>query len=623
MKKVSLFYKSLCLILLVSIFFTSCDIPDISEFTTQSAEMTRGIRQGVSDTGEVLKNASERDDLFEDKNLKRFKELSDKYQKVMKPTLATMDSLDNYLESLNALSKANKKAGDNSKAVVGAVGNLVAAVSGLALADTAISIATGALTALEKFRLAKSFKERVNSAAEIVEGRYKSITDEKGKEIAREKKCTSDKKDRIEDETKILTGIIAGIIDGKINSVSTVDDTGKIVVVLFNEETPSLLKNLSDNYKKKFVESLPTNRQAVYNRLTTTKEREAFLARELKAIKNKSDINEIVNTWKNDVKRLPAANQTEVVNAWKDLLKKRPVNIKQQTLKAAKILTEADEKTIEDARKASDEKVYEFGCGVIDLLKFTLEDLKEINNSVLPLMVRNSAEKNDVILGFHEGIMKNDKRTQNQLRFILDYKELIALLKQEYPNPRKTPIEKMETVRNTLDSLFMLDGRLKITAAKSLADCNTQNDTDCGRMPEFLTVVVEKDPFDPRDPYTDEFKNLTGSLTVTQWESGISVIERDLDARAELLYEENKKYIAELDRIEPLYKVAVGEIEEFENKQIQMNKLLTASINALDKWAATHANLRVTLNTKKPLTAAALAGSVKEIWSIINSEETE
>ena len=38
-----------------------------------------------------------------------------------------------------------------------------------------------------------------------------------------------------------------------------------------------------------------------------------------------------------------------------------------------------------------------------------------------------------------------------------------------------------------------------------------------------------------------------------------------------------------------------------------------------DAWAETHANLRVAVNTKKPLTAAKLASKVKEIWAIINA----
>ena len=104
MSKIKLVHKIVPIFLIVSILFTACDVPDISEFTTQSAEMTRGIRQGVKNTGDVLKNASERDDLFGDKTRDRFKAEAEKYQRVMNPTLQALDSLDGYLEALNALS---------------------------------------------------------------------------------------------------------------------------------------------------------------------------------------------------------------------------------------------------------------------------------------------------------------------------------------------------------------------------------------------------------------------------------------------------------------------------------------------------------------------------------------
>jgi hypothetical protein len=56
-------------------------------------------------------------------------------------------------------------------------------------------------------------------------------------------------------------------------------------------------------------------------------------------------------------------------------------------------------------------------------------------------------------------------------------------------------------------------------------------------------------------------------------------------------------------------------------KQDQLDALLDSSLSALDAWAETHANLRVAVNTKKPLTVSKLASKVREIWGIINPEK--
>lgn len=609
MSKIKPFSKVVPFILIVSILFTACDIPDISEFTTQSAEMTRGIRTGIKDTGEVLKNASERNDLFESGTLSRFKNEEEKYQRVMKPTLKTLDSLDSYLEALNALSKSNKKAGDNSKAVVGAVGNLVTAVSGITLAASAINIASGILAAGEKFRTAKSFKDRVNKAAEIVEGRYNPIIDPAtNKEIGREKKCTDDSKNKIEDETKTLADNIKTTLDTRITSLNTVDAIEKIATNLFDEESAEILKNLSANYvKQNITDQFSVKKKSVYDKLTTPTEKDKFLANELKA-SSKSEKADAIEDWKTTVNTLSNPNKQNVIDSWKALVKKQAVGVKLKTLADTKLLTATDEQTIKDYRKTSDDKVYEFGCGVIDLLKFTLEDLKVINSRALSLMARNSKEKNDVVLSFYDGIENNDKRTQNELRFILDYKDLVASLKEKNPNnleANKTNADLMLTVRNTLDSLFILDGQLKSNVQLSLnaGGCN------CGKMKDFLTKTIDS--------------TFNASITVADWNNGISVIETDLNARAATLYTENQKYLAELERITPSHKVAVDELAAFENKQIQMNKFLDASVNALDTWADTHANLRVALNTKKTLTVSALTSNVKEIWSIIDPEEAK
>jgi hypothetical protein len=175
MLKLKLLPKLVPIFLIVSIFFTACDIPDISEFTMQSAEMTRAIRKGVKNTDELLDSVSN-NPLFEGDLKDAFTEQHTIFQKEIKPTLKALDSLDSYLEALNNLAKARKKSKENSEATINAIGSLVSVVSGFTLSDGVTKLASGLLTQYENARLEKDFKKRVNLVAEIVEGKTYPVT---------------------------------------------------------------------------------------------------------------------------------------------------------------------------------------------------------------------------------------------------------------------------------------------------------------------------------------------------------------------------------------------------------------------------------------------------------------
>src|SRR5919106_6042988 len=125
MRKLKLSSKLIPIVLIASLFLTACDVPDISKFSEQSTEMTRGIRKGVKGNESLIKAASERDDLYSSRTIAKLKENLNKYQSAVKPTVAALDALDAYLEALNALSQANKKSGENASATVTSITNLV------------------------------------------------------------------------------------------------------------------------------------------------------------------------------------------------------------------------------------------------------------------------------------------------------------------------------------------------------------------------------------------------------------------------------------------------------------------------------------------------------------------
>ena len=462
MSKIKLVYKIVPILIIVSILFTACDVPDISEFTKQSSEMTSGIRKGVKDTESIIKTATERKDLYPPNTITQLNTDLAKYQDAMKPTLKTLNAIDAYLEALNALAQANKKSGENSKSAVDAVSNLVSAVSGVTFAGQAVNVAAGLLTIVEKFRTEKDFKKRVNLTSEIVEGKRFSNGN---------KTCPSETKDII---TKIA---------------------------------------------------------------------------------------------------------------------------KDQTI----------------SKEQKENQIAVFGCGVIDFLKFNIVDLKKINSDISGLMFRDSRDNNKVVLELYDSIVANDKRTQRELKTILRYKDLISEIKQSENNQTNPNTIRDEKVRNrqNLEELFILDGQLKQDIIQAIEPCDNSQDTSCAHMKEFINTsgCIGCEP---------QLELVLSKMSISQFDKGNSFIEFALDLRASNLFELNQKYLAELERINSSHSIAINEINLIKDRQNQLDKLLDTSMEALDTWIETHANLRLAVNTKKPLTVSSLASKVQEIWAIIN-----
>lgn len=518
MKRFNSFSKGLCLILLVSVFFTACDVPDISKFSEQSAEMTRGIRQAVKDTGGVLKTASESNHLFETETIDAFKQHSKNYDAAMQPTLEALDALDAYLDALNALAQANKKSAENSKAVVGAVSSLVTSTSqlvligkpdaALQLPETALNIATGLIATFEQFRTAKSFKKRVNLAADIVEGRYEEISKE----------------------------------------------------VMVNGQSKKIVE-----YKKVCTDANRADIERIGRQLTQT----------LKSI----DSN----------------------NAYTDDQK--------ETLK-------------ESARKNFDNDAYKYGCGVIDLLKFTMKDLKKINNLVSGLMQRNFSENNKETIALYKNLDKNNLLIQQELSLILKYKNFIAEIKdlknqslaEEDANQRQILSReirrKIKKNKEDLDGIVMLHGRIKEDLMTEIVKCDNGSDKKrCAQMRDFVELSSTDDANEAR------LNNLYQNIPLDNFFIGNSYIESILDNRRDQLFASNEAHLAQKARINPDYERVTGDLAEMIKKQKRLDGALSASIVALNTWNTTHANLRVAVNTKKPLSVGNLTAKVKEIWA--------
>ncbi|HEU4769062.1 MAG TPA: hypothetical protein VFS77_16880 [Pyrinomonadaceae bacterium] len=512
--------KLLAVLIIVSVFFTACEVPDISRFTEQSSEMTRGIRKGVKDTESLLRTATERNDLYSAETIIKIKADLRDYRKAMRPTVAALDALDAYLEALNALAQANKKSGENARAAVTSVSNLVNAVSGFTIGDTALNVATGLVTLAEQFRTAKDFKKRVTLAAEIVEG-IRPELDENGKQRKDKngqpifhRSCTGDANERIITASKKIRGAAE---------------------------------------------------EALTARPLTKEQRDTI-------------------------------NTLSPAQKWDFLLS-------QGTLSKGQFETITAEAAVIDR----------YHCGVIDFIKFNVEDLREINRSVSQTMYTSAREKNRVVLDFHDSIKRNDGLVQKELERILSFQALVPQINQfvingDNANALRTKI----TLKNILDSLFVLDPGIETAVFNEIRMC----DTNCGEMLKVLQMSLRNCDESCRK----NLENTITGITRLQFDTSVSHMQTILNDKASSLSAQNQMYLAELDRIQPSYDTVTAELNTMKSKDDQLDALLESSLAALDTWAETHANLRVAVNTKQPLTASKLASKVRELWTIINPQ---
>ncbi|HEV7745026.1 MAG TPA: hypothetical protein VGO56_08515 [Pyrinomonadaceae bacterium] len=513
-------YSKFIALVLAAALLSACQVPDLSEFTKQSAEMTRGIRTGIKDTETVLKTASQRDDLFSVATRTELKKNIKEYQGGMKPTIEALDALDAYLEALNALAQANKKSEENSKAAVDAITNLVTAVSGLTFASSAVNVAKGLVTLGEQFRTTRDFKKRVNLAAEIVEGKYVEKVDSSGNVFRDEK------------GKPILVKACKGAAEDEITSASS-----KIKQTVARALDRA---KLSDNQTR-------------------------------------------------ELQPLSPEEKREKLRAWGKFTPGEYAEI-----------------------RTAEFVISSFGCGVIDLIKFNVKDLKGINLAVSRNMHVNAREKNRTVLGFYDALEATDRAVQHELETILNYKSLVVFIKElEATGGRPADIRNAKiNLKRHAEDLFDRDGQLRNAVLQKLNQCGVAN---CGAMLVYLQ-------FDLCADCEDAFILVVNRVTKNQFDRSNGYIEAVLDDRARALFEQNTKYIEELKRITPAHSVVVDELKSIDEKQNALDQLLDASVSALDTWATTHANLRVAVNTNKPLSVFQLASKVREIWSIINPE---
>lgn len=412
MLKLKKYSKIIPLILIVSILFTACDVPDISKFTEASAEMTKGIRQGVKETGGILETLS-KSNISSETAKAAIQENSLNYEKNIAPTLKAIDSLDAYLEALNALALANKKSEENAKALVNSVGNLMTAVSGLQLPETALKLGTVAVTLFNQFKTSRDFKKRVTLVEQIVNGSSPDAS----------QPCTVENYSDI--SRKLRMSLDALYPEVKAQRVSL--------------EMPLNLQNGVDI--------------------------ETEIAKQEKRLK---EINQSLSV---EI----APNEEDKLVAEKDVIVKRLKSLRNALERIQKVYDRKTNSLDEKARDEWLEKAGGNFCGVIDIIKLNVDELNNIQQSALILLYSNTDDDNKTLLRYYNNILTNDRRVQSEIGLILDYKnqrERLKELKFRVDDPTLDPNQKKSfekrkksvesSVVSTLSDIAVKDDVIKI-----------------------------------------------------------------------------------------------------------------------------------------------------------------
>jgi hypothetical protein len=252
------------------------------------------------------------------------------------------------------------------------------------------------------------------------------------------------------------------------------------------------------------------------------------------------------------------------------------------------------------------------GCGVIDFIKFNVKDLRVINETLSQSMFRNASENNRTTLGFFNSIVASDRRVQRELETILNYGSLVALIRElEATGGSAVTIRESKIVlKSHLDELFNLDGQIRNAVIQAMDKCGL----GCSKMKTYVQ-------FSMCDTCEPAIVAIIKGISKAEFDRSNGDIERILETRGAALDDRNSKYLDDLSRITPSHSVVVNQLNAIQTKQHELDALLDSSLSALDTWAETHANLRVAVNTKKPLNVAKLTSKVREIWKIIEPDK--
>ncbi len=249
-------------------------------------------------------------------------------------------------------------------------------------------------------------------------------------------------------------------------------------------------------------------------------------------------------------------------------------------------------------RKKFEEEIGNNSCGVIDILKINVKYLRKIYNGVAIRLHDKTRNKYIALISYHNSIISNDSRVQDELDNILQYEQKVLAL-SEYQSSIDLKIvkssnetteenrNKKKEIEEGLRAVYVLDRGLQVSI-----------ETECRK----------------NEDCKDEKEN-----TAPQHQK---IIRDELEKRENSLLKENKRYTDDLQRINPTYTKVMEELNQIKADQKQMNKLFDGSLEALDTWGETHSNLRDSLTTKKPLTVSRLVSSVRYLWEILKPSET-
>lgn len=160
---------SISIILISTILFTSCEVPDIQPFSNATTEMVSVMRQSNTQSLELWKKG-ENSPAFTDNTKIKLSENRKNFEKVWKPTEKCLTAIAAYTDSLASLAEAGKKGKESAQTLFDSIQGVLDVAGGLTIPTNITGLVATLNGQLAKARARGKLKDAVIAATEIIDG---------------------------------------------------------------------------------------------------------------------------------------------------------------------------------------------------------------------------------------------------------------------------------------------------------------------------------------------------------------------------------------------------------------------------------------------------------------------
>jgi hypothetical protein len=160
---------TISLLLILTMFFTGCEVPDIQPFSNATTGMVSVMRQSNTQSLELWKEA-ENSPAFAESTRSKLKDNRKKFQEIWKPTEKCLTAIASYTDSLVSLAEAGKTGKESAQTLFDSIQGVLDVAGGLKIPTAITGIVATLNGQLAKARARGKLKDAVIAATQIIDG---------------------------------------------------------------------------------------------------------------------------------------------------------------------------------------------------------------------------------------------------------------------------------------------------------------------------------------------------------------------------------------------------------------------------------------------------------------------